>query len=73
MKKNRIFSRVLSGALAGALALVAVADAREVGQQGVGPHVGHVAFVEGQRHAPVEGGTTPPLTALRTAGPPISA
>ena len=42
--------------LAGAL-LVAVADAREVGQQGVGPHVGHVAFVEGQRHAPVEGGT----------------
>ena len=41
--------------LAGAL-LVAVADAREIGQQGVGPHVGHVALVEGQRHAPVEGG-----------------
>ena len=40
--------------LAGALALVAVADAGEVGQQSVGPHVGHVALVERQRHAPVE-------------------
>ena len=41
--------------LAGALALVAVADAREVRQQRVGPHVGHMALVERQRHAPVEG------------------
>ena len=40
--------------LAGALALVAVADAGEVGQQRVGPHVGHVTLVERQRHAPVE-------------------
>ena len=36
---------------------VSVADARKVCQQRVSPHVAHVTFVEGQRDAPVEGGT----------------
>ena len=35
----------------------AVADAGEICQQSVSPNIGNMAFIEGQRNAPIEGRT----------------
>ena len=34
---------------------IAIADAREIRQKRIRPHIGYMTFIEGQRNAPIEG------------------